>query len=95
MGDEGAAPAAERGSPADLLRATRDLFEQLTEKDVDSVSAFTKDGDGWALLVEVVELERVPDTTSLMATYRVRIDAHGGFLGYEQIRRYARGQADR
>ncbi|MGV9293849.1 gas vesicle protein GvpO [Amycolatopsis sp. NPDC003676] len=86
--------AEDRRSPTVLMRDARSVFEELTEKDIESVSAFTKDGDGWKLLVEVLELERVPDTTSLMATYCVRVDAQGGFLGYEQVRRYARGQTD-
>ncbi|WP_037356062.1 gas vesicle protein [Amycolatopsis orientalis] len=86
--------AEESRSPAGLMRDARAVFEELTGKDIESVSAFTKDGDGWQLLVEVLELEKVPDTTSLMATYRVRVDGQGGFLGYEQVRRYARGQID-
>ncbi|CAM5480354.1 hypothetical protein SPURM210S_01831 [Streptomyces purpurascens] len=45
--------------------------------------------------MEVVELERVPDTMTIMATYRVTLDPQGLLLGYERVRRYARGQLDR
>ncbi|WP_244943352.1 gas vesicle protein GvpO [Streptomyces inhibens] len=45
--------------------------------------------------MEVVELERVPSTTSVMATYRVAPDKEGGAVAYERIRRYTRGQIDR
>jgi hypothetical protein len=46
------------------------------------------------VLVDVVELERVPSTTSVMATYRVDIDASGDLTGYERLRRFTRGSVD-
>jgi hypothetical protein len=53
-----------------------------------------KRDQGWELHVEVVELERIPETTSVLATYAVRLDSAGRFLGYERLRRYTRGQID-
>jgi hypothetical protein len=50
--------------------------------------------DGWSVLVDVVELERVPSTTSVMATYRVDVDADGALTGYERLRRFTRGSVD-
>lgn len=49
---------------------------------------------GWSLLVDVLELERVPATTSVMATYRVDLDATGELCGFERLRRYTRGTTD-
>jgi hypothetical protein len=43
----------------------------------------------------VVELVRVPDTTSVMASYRVTLGEEGQLIEYEQTRRYSRGQTDR
>ncbi|MGW4204836.1 gas vesicle protein GvpO [Streptomyces sp. NPDC004726] len=60
-----------------------------------SVSALKPTDDGWVADVEIVELERVPDTTSVMASYRVSLDPDGGLRSYERIRRYSRGQIDR
>ncbi|WP_406431048.1 gas vesicle protein GvpO [Streptomyces sp. NBC_01589] len=34
--------------------------------------------DGWQADVEVLELERVPTTTSVMRTHRVTLDEEGG-----------------
>jgi hypothetical protein len=45
--------------------------------------------------VEVTEIEKVPDTMSVMASYRVALDPEGRLVGYERTRRYARGQIDR
>jgi Gas vesicle synthesis protein GvpO len=54
-----------------------------------------REDDGWSLCVEVVELRRVPDTTSLLATYELHLDTDGGLAGWARTRRYERGRADR
>lgn len=81
-------------STCDVLRMTRSLFEEITGRKVEAVSAFSKTDHGWELQVEVVELARIPDTTSVMATYEVRLDPDGEFAGYRRLRRYSRGQID-
>lgn len=48
----------------------------------------------WRVCVDVVEVARIPDTTSLMATYEVDLDEDGDLLGYRRVRRYHRGSAD-
>ena len=47
-----------------------------------------------SLTVEVCELERVPNTTDVLASYVVQLDDRGGLLGYKRDRRYQRGQAE-
>ncbi len=42
----------------------------------------------------MLELERVPDTMSLMASYLVQLDPEGQLTGYRRVRRYERGRAD-
>lgn len=76
------------------VRKAREQFEELTGYTPESVSALTRSEDGWRLTVEVVELERVPDTTSLLASYTVTMDDDGDVLTYERSRRYTRGRAD-
>ncbi|GAA4525311.1 gas vesicle protein GvpO [Amycolatopsis samaneae] len=83
-----------RPSPAELTREARVRFEELTGRSVESVSSFGRDGDGWQVRVEVVELERIPDTTSVLATYRIRLEPDGEIAGYERVARYARGRLD-
>jgi hypothetical protein len=46
------------------------------------------------VLVEVVDVERIPSTTSILSTYRVDTDPRGGLVGYERIRRYTRASTD-
>jgi hypothetical protein len=44
--------------------------------------------------MEALELQRVPDTVSLLATYTVDIDSDGDLTGYNRVRRYTRGRGD-
>lgn len=82
----------------DVGTAMRNAAEQLAallQREPDSVSSLNATDDGWAADVEVVEIEKIPDTMSVMASYRVRLDGRGQLVGYERIRRYSRGQVDR
>ncbi|TGB19404.1 gas vesicle protein [Streptomyces palmae] len=76
----------------------RSAAEQLTEllgHRPESVSALRPTEDGWEAQVEVVEVERIPETTSVMASYQVVLGPAGQLLGYERGRRYTRAQTDR
>ncbi|MER6346805.1 gas vesicle protein GvpO [Streptomyces sp. NPDC001595] len=91
---EEAHPVDDRPSPMQVLREARAQLEELTGMVAESVSSFEQTDDGWSLEVEVLELERVPDTMSLMASYQVELDAQGQLTGYRRVRRYERGRAD-
>lgn len=52
------------------------------------------DDGGWSILVDIVELERIPRSTSLLATYRVDVDDRGRLVSYERLRRFTLGAAD-
>ncbi|MDY0812770.1 gas vesicle protein [Kitasatospora purpeofusca] len=97
-GEAGAAGAARRRSrrvsaPQAMSYAAEQLA-QLLGRVPESVSALKPTEDGWRADVEVVELERIPETTSVMASYRVSLDEEGELVAYERIRRYTRGQID-
>ncbi|MEU5226454.1 gas vesicle protein [Streptomyces toyocaensis] len=83
-----------RPGPMEVLRQARGQLAELTGMEAESVSSFEQTEEGWALEVEVLELERVPDTMSLMATYQVELDPDGQLTGYRRVRRYERGRAD-
>lgn len=91
-------PAAEgtrRVKPAVVLRNARDQLAELLGREPESVSALARTDQGWTVDVEVLEMERIPDSTSVLATYTVQLDRDGELLGYERCRRYTRGQVDR
>lgn len=88
--------AADRVSnPLDAVRRAQDQLALLTGQRAEGVSSLTRTEDGWELTIEVLELERVPDTMSLLASYEVSLDAGGNLTGYRRTRRYERGRADR
>lgn len=77
----------------DVLAESRAEIEMLTGRPVDSVSSVHRSEDGWTLTLEVVELERVPASTSVLGTYEVVVDAGGAVVEYDRVRRYYRNQA--
>lgn len=85
----------ERVSLSTAMRQAAGQLAELLRCEPSSVSAIKATDDGWSADVEVVEIEKIPDTTSVMASYRVSLDGQGQLIGYERIRRYSRGQIDR
>lgn len=79
-------------SRAVVVRQAREQFEEMTGLVPESISAFKSLEDGWQLNIEVVEVARFPDTTSILATYSVQLDADSELVGYERLSRYSRGQ---
>jgi hypothetical protein len=71
----------------------RQQLEELIQRPCEAVSGLQRKPDGWSVVLEVVELERVPPTTDILATYRVDLDEYGDLIGYERVNRYYRNQA--
>lgn len=88
---------ARRGTPgaAAAMRLAAQQLSELLGRPPESVSALKPTEDGWEAQVEVVELERIPDTTSVLASYKVTMDEEGELISYERTRRYSRGMIDR
>jgi hypothetical protein len=80
--------------PKLALRARRQLAE-ITGLEAESVSSLRRGDDGtWKVVVEVLELSRVPSTDDVIGSYEVELDQDGELLGYERIRRYPRSKAE-
>jgi hypothetical protein len=92
---------AERGkklSPPEIVGRARQQVEELFGKPVEDVSGFghpEDNGGGWMVTLELLELPRIPDTTSLLGTYEATLDADGNLLDARRVRRYPRNQIDR
>jgi hypothetical protein len=72
-------------------------MEELFGKPVDTVSGFGRpddNGGGWTVTLELLELPRIPDTTSLLGTYEATLDGEGNLLDARRVRRYPRNQYD-
>jgi hypothetical protein len=79
----------------DRVKKARDQFQELTGLEALAVSGLANVDSGWEVEVDVVEVHRIPDSASLLATYRVTTDEAGDVTGYERVRRFNRGVADR
>ena len=81
-------------SARDLTLAAKATVAELTGHKIETVSALESEGESWLVTVDVCELERIPNTTDVMASYVVQLDDAGGLLGYKRERRYLRGEAE-
>jgi hypothetical protein len=84
-------------SPPELVGRARRQMEELFGKPVESISGFGRpedNGGGWTVTLELLELPRIPDTTSLLGTYEATLDADGNLLDARRTRRYPRNQSD-
>jgi hypothetical protein len=87
------AEAPKRSSASQVAgMAARQLLE-LIGKEPEGVTGLERSDDGWKVLVDVVELRRVPTTTDVLGTYEVEVDSDGELQGYRRVARYVRGDA--
>jgi hypothetical protein len=94
MADTGSTDTGDRVSAKELTTLAKAAIADLTGFPPESVSGLQWDGETWLVTVEVCELERVPSTTDVVASYVVQLDEGGGILGYKRTRRYIRSQAE-
>ncbi|MFB7658002.1 MULTISPECIES: gas vesicle protein [unclassified Streptomyces] len=79
----------------DAARHAADALSELIRHHLEGVSAVCRsEDDGWIVNVDVLEVARIPDTTSLLATYEVELDSAGDLVQYRRIARYRRGAQD-
>jgi len=93
------AESGKKLSPPELVGRARDQMQELFGKPVEAVSGFEQsngdgDGKGWTVTLELLELPRIPDTTSLLGTYEATLDGDGNLLSAHRTRRYPRNQSD-
>ncbi|MFC9247669.1 gas vesicle protein [Streptomyces sp. NPDC057136] len=92
------APPSRRASsvkgPVHAAQAACQSLEGLLSHPTEGVSAVRRSDDGWCVVVDVLEVPRIPDTTSLLASYEVQLDEDGELMEYRRVRRYRRGAAD-
>ncbi len=75
-----------------IAQRAKEQLAQLTGLKPDTVSALSKDEQGWHVTVELVEMTRIPTATDVLASYLALLDDEGNLLSYQRIRRYLRGE---
>jgi hypothetical protein len=78
----------------EAVKRARHHVHGFTGKEAEAVVGLEKGEDGWTVLVDVVELHRIPDSTDVLATYEVALDGEGELEGCRRIHRYVRGSTE-
>jgi hypothetical protein len=80
--------------PMQLVRLAGAQLMQLTGRDIDGTSGIERTDEGWRVLLEVVEVTRVPRSMDVLGLYEVIVDQDGDLVRYERLRRYGRTQSE-
>lgn len=81
-----------RLSGSDAVEHAKAHLLDMTGHPAESISSLSRTRDGWRITLEIVELERIPRTTDILASYVVTLDDQGELMGYERIGRYYRNE---
>ena len=79
-------------------RAARVALRQIAEltgKQVEGVTGVGPAEGGWVVGIEVVEEQRIPSSSDILAAYEAALDMDGELLSYRRVGRYPRGRGDR
>jgi hypothetical protein len=83
-----------RLSAGELAEAAKTTVHELTGYQPEGVTGLEWDGEYWDVIVDVLELPRVPNTTDVLASYVVQLDERGTLRGLKRAHRFVRGQAN-
>jgi len=81
-----------RLSANELSQAAMTTVEELTGYQPEAVTGLEWDGELWQVTVDVLELERIPNTMDLLASYVVQLDEEGNLRGYKRTSRFQRSR---
>ena len=93
-GDSAGRNGQSDGASVDIVRRAVSQVAELVGRAPESVSGFERREDGCTSALEVVELERIPHSTDVIASYDVAVDDDGRVLEYARTRRYYRNRAE-
>ncbi len=75
-------------------RAAVEQIAEMTGRAPEGVTFVRKQEDSWMVGVEVVETERIPDSSDVLAVYEAELDDEAELMSYQRVRRYPRGRGD-
>ena len=80
-------------SPREIVMAAAQQAQELIGRPVEAVTGMEKNGREWTVTLEVVELERIPNTTDVLGSYEIKLDKDGELTSAHRTRRYHRAEA--
>src|SRR5919198_5371095 len=80
-------------TPREIVISAIEQVQDLIGRPVESVTGMEKNGNEWTVTLEVLELQRVPNTTDVLGKYEVTVNKNGELTGTQRTRRYPRAEA--
>jgi hypothetical protein len=77
-----------------LARRAMNTLGELVGCPAEGITGIRRNDNGWVVEVEVLEVERVPETSDVLASYEVQIDNDGEIVEFRRLRRYVRTQTE-
>ena len=84
----------DHGQAAHLARRAMHTLAELVGCPAEGVTGIRRDDENWIVVVEVLEVERVPETADVLASYEVQVDGDGDVQSFQRVRRYQRAQTE-
>ena len=94
-GDDGAdreERSAPSGSAGDAIQAARRHLDDMVGRPIEGLSGVRRDGDGWSIELETLELSRTPASADVLGVYAVGVDADGELTSLERVGRHLRSE---
>jgi len=83
------------GNAAQLAKRAMHTVAELVGCPAEGVTSIRRNGDdSWIIVVEVLEVERVPETTDVLASYEAEVGSDGDVISFTRVRRYERAQTE-
>lgn len=76
---------AEDAGIKEIGRQAPALIESLLNKKAEGITSMSKEGDGWKVLVEVLERKAIPDTQDILSIYELKLSGEMDITGYRRV----------
>jgi Gas vesicle synthesis protein GvpO len=77
-----------------FARRVMHTLAELVGCPAEGITGIRSTDDGWVVEVEVLEVERLPETSDVLASYEVEIDNDGEIVEFHRLQRYLRSQTE-
>ena len=76
----------------ELAERARSQLVDITGLKPLSVTGTSRDEEGWHIMLEMLEMSRIPSSSDVLGDYEVVLDERGGMLRFERKRTRLRGE---
>lgn len=79
-------------TPTDIVVRAKQQMQVITGLSPDAVSRFDRDGEGWAIGIDMLEAKSITRTNDLLSSFEVSVAADGTVTRWKRTARFLRGQ---